>query len=49
LKQVRGKTQTFQRVNFSGIADLDLIKEKLIAGPADYKPHLERVNFVRRG
>ncbi|MEU4230260.1 hypothetical protein AB0F17_38725 [Nonomuraea sp. NPDC026600] len=46
LKQVRGKTQTFQRVDFAGIADLDLIKEKLIAGPAEYKPHLERVNFV---
>lgn len=46
LKQVRGKTVTFQRVGFSGVADLNLIKEKLIAGPADYRPHVERVNFV---
>lgn len=46
LKRVRGKTVTFQRVGFSGVADLDLIKEKLVAGPADYEPHLARVNFV---
>ena len=35
LRQVRGKTQTYQRLSLSGIADLDLIKEELIAGPAD--------------
>lgn len=47
VKRVRGKTQTFQRVAISGGATLDLIKEKLVPGPAEYKPNLGRVNFVR--
>ncbi|MEU8245601.1 hypothetical protein [Nonomuraea sp. NPDC048916] len=47
-KRSRGQV-VYQRVSLSGGADLDLIKERLIAGPAEYEPHLERVNFVRRG
>ncbi|MGP3932513.1 hypothetical protein [Nonomuraea sp. KM88] len=47
VKRVHGLTQLFQRVHLSGRAGLDLIKERLVVGPADYEPHLERVNFVR--
>ncbi|MER6946454.1 hypothetical protein ABT294_20710 [Nonomuraea sp. NPDC000554] len=47
VKRVHGLTQLYQRVNLSGSADLDLVKERLTVGPADYEPHLERVDFVR--
>ncbi|TXK43232.1 hypothetical protein [Nonomuraea sp. C10] len=47
VMRVRGRTQIFQRVSLSSGATLDLIREKLVAGPAEYEPHLERVNFVR--
>ncbi|GAA3813630.1 hypothetical protein GCM10022226_37990 [Sphaerisporangium flaviroseum] len=42
-------THVYQRVDFSGTGDIELITENLVPGPAEYKPHLERVNFVRRG
>ncbi|MEU8401958.1 hypothetical protein AB0C28_42825 [Nonomuraea sp. NPDC048892] len=47
VQRERGRTQLFQRVDLSGGAGLDLIREKLVANPAEYEPHLERVNFVR--
>ncbi|WP_030905402.1 hypothetical protein [Streptosporangium amethystogenes] len=48
LMRKRGKTQTYQRVDLSGAVEVDLIEEKLIPGPAEYKPYLSRVDFVRR-
>jgi len=47
VSREHGKTVTFQRVSLSGGTTLDLIKEKLVHGPAEYKPHLARVNFIR--
>ncbi|MDA0635070.1 hypothetical protein OUY22_16750 [Nonomuraea sp. MCN248] len=47
VKRVHGDTAVFQRVALSGGATVDLIKEKLVAGAAEYEPHLERVTFVR--
>lgn len=49
VQRDRTRTQVvFQRADLSGTIDLDLIREKLIPTPAEFKPHLERVNFVRR-
>ncbi|SDQ50368.1 hypothetical protein [Thermostaphylospora chromogena] len=45
--QVSKNYQLFQRVDLSGKADLDLIKEKLVFNVAEYKPHLDWVDFVR--
>ncbi|MFI6908735.1 hypothetical protein ACIBKY_46255 [Nonomuraea sp. NPDC050394] len=48
VRRFQGRNQVvFQRADLSGKADLDLIRERLIVGVADYAPHLERVNFVR--
>ncbi|MBE3009668.1 hypothetical protein IL992_10745 [Microbispora sp. NEAU-D428] len=49
VQRKRAETQVvYQRADLSGTVDLELIREKLIAGPAEYKPHLDRVNFVHR-
>ncbi|GGS63132.1 hypothetical protein GCM10010156_22560 [Planobispora rosea] len=48
VQRERAGTRIYQRVGLSGGGAVDLIREKLVLGPADYRPHLERVNFVRR-
>ncbi|MEV0594925.1 hypothetical protein [Nonomuraea cavernae] len=50
VRRKRSREQVvYQWVPLSGGAGFDLIKERLIPGPAEYEPHLDRVNFVRRG
>ncbi|WP_433345533.1 hypothetical protein ACQP25_24345 [Microtetraspora malaysiensis] len=49
VKRQRGRAHVYLRVDLSGAQALELIREKLIPGPAEYKPHLGRVDFVRQG
>lgn len=49
VKRERGRTALYQRVDLSGRADLDLIRERLVLTGGELKPRLDRVYFVRRG
>lgn len=47
LSWLRPLRQVYRQVHVSGTVVRDLITEKLVRGPADYLPHLARVDFVR--